>query len=409
MIHEIYLPKLTHDMQKGLLIRWLKKENDLVKKGDILFEVETDKAVSEVEAEEEGYLRGIKVEEGEEAPVGGVIAFLTSERDEELPAEKTARPASKGLAAAAPVPQTEAARREVQTPSSFGRIIASPIARKMAADHAIDLNRLSGSGPHGRIIERDIKAYLAEARQQKGGKATSGTTLSYVDQPLSRAGQIMAARMLESIQSIPQFAVEADVRWDEVIRYKQVWQEQNRRKLSFTAVLVRAAARVIGNYPLLNASCLEQETVRIYREINVGVALQTPDALLVPVIHHAPLKSLSAIMDLLEAYKESALRGAIQPEALAGGTLTISNLGMYGVDRFTALINPPQTAILAVGRIREAACKQADGIVFRSFVTLSLSSDHRVVTGVYAGQFLKALRELLEEPQEIFEEEEDER
>ena len=417
MIYEIFMPKLTHDMQTGILVAWVKKENDLVKKGDVLFEVETDKAISEVEAEDEGYLRGISVEDGQEVKVGEVIAYLTSDETEPLPAGSGSQPTDEApeqpeAVAGEPVmkkedPSPDSVSPDSVSPDSLERIFISPIARRMAEESQIDIHKVPGSGPRGRIIERDITAVLAARAATKPGKLAN--TVAYQDRRMSRANQVMAARMVESVQTIPQFVVEMAVRLDEVLRYKAIWQEQHQKKLSLTAILIRAVSQVLGGFPLLNASVIEPETIRVYEDINIGIAFQTAESLLVPVVHNAPARSMFEIMTIMDQFRMVASERGFQPEDLALGTFTISNLGMYGVERFTALINPPQTAILAVGSSHDQLVRTDKGFGFCSAIALRLSTDHRVITGVYASQFLTALRELLENPKTLILQEVDQR
>mgnify|MGYP003931830689 CR=1 FL=1 len=402
MIYEVFMPKLTHDMNTGVLVAWLKKESDFVSKGEILFEVETDKAISEVEADNQGFLRRISVDEGQEVQVGEIIAYISTDANETLP------PEYKVLSSIADEVEDKAKKSDEQTlknegehlPAPSDRLFISPIALRMVEEAGIDVNQITGSGPRGRIIERDVNKFLSI--QTEGKLNLSSNVLNYEEQKMKFANKTMAARMLESAQTIPQFVVDIDVRLDEIFNYRSNWQEKNGKKLSLTVLIIRAVSQILESFPLLNASVIGNETIRVYQDINVGVAFQTEESLLVPVIHNASKKSIMDIVNELDRFKLMAGQGGFQQEDLALGTFTISNLGMFNVKRFTALINPPQTAILAVGSKHDKSERSECGFIFFPVITLSLSSDHRVITGVYASRFLNELRDLIENPKSMF-------
>ena len=402
MIYEVFMPKLTHDMNTGVLVAWLKKESDFVSKGEILFEVETDKAISEVEADNQGFLRRISVDEGQEVQVGEIIAYISTDANETLP------PEYKVLSSIADEVEDKAKKSDEQTlknegehlPAPSDRLFISPIALRMVEEAGIDVNQITGSGPRGRIIERDVNKFLSI--QTEGKLNLSSNVLNYEEQKMKFANKTMAARMLESAQTIPQFVVDIDVRLDEIFNYRSNWQEKNGKKLSLTVLIIRAVSQILESFPLLNASVIGNETIRVYQDINVGVAFQTEESLLVPVIHNASKKSIMDIVNELDRFKLMAGQGGFQQEDLALGTFTISNLGMFNVKRFTALINPPQTAILAVGGKHDKSERSECGFIFFPVITLSLSSDHRVITGVYASRFLNELRDLIENPKSMF-------
>jgi pyruvate dehydrogenase E2 component (dihydrolipoamide acetyltransferase) len=401
MIQEIFMPKLTHDMQSGLLVRWLKNENDFVKKDEPIFEVETDKAISEVTAEREGYLRGICAEADDDIPVGTVIAFLTESLTTQLP-EGAGVPSDPHLSALPPqkaAPKVQALHEHQLTDeknvSSSDRIFISPIARRLAEEHGIDIYTLQGSGPRGRIVERDILAHVSQNRETQGAAA-------FTERPLTAAEKAMADRMLESVRSIPQFNLEMAVCLEALNQEKQIWEQKNGKTLTYTAIMAYAVAQILPVFPLLNAALTAPEAVRLYDHINLGVAMQSSETLFVPVIHQAEMLSLPAFVDQLLSFKTTAESGGFTPQRLSGGTFTLSNLGMYGVDSFTALIVPPQTGILAVGAIHERVVRVDDGIRFLPYISLRLSCDHRLITGVYASQFLQTLQQVLENPQQLF-------
>ncbi len=278
-------------------------------------------------------------------------------------------------------------------------MVATPIARRMARELSIDLAMIAGSGPHGRIIEADVRAY--HSLQQSGTPDFSmEREVPFERIVMSRLQITSARRMTLSSQTIPQFVLEVDVEMSEAQRLRQSIHWAGERHPSYTAILVQAAARALQNHPRLNAS-LDGEFIRCYQEINVGVAIATAEGLLVPVIHKANALRLRQVQEILDEIRDGANRGKIKADFLSGGTFTLSNLGMYGVDRFQALINPPEAAILAAGRIRELPWSSSDGIQVRPILTLRLSCDHRLLDGATAAPFLVEVKNLLENPYEM--------
>lgn len=403
MAIEIIMPRLTHDMTQGVIVRWLKNDGDYVKKDEPLFDVETDKAVSEVLSEAEGYLGSVIAHEGDAVPIGSTIAYLLSE-GESPPSLGVSEPGSPELLLPVqPVIPTvelqakeELARKGTPDPNVgfHPKTIASPIAKRIAKEHGIDLSQLSGSGPRERIIERDIRAYLAQ--QEKLTEKTADLS-AYDVIPLNQVRQTIAARMSESARNAPHFLLEVDVNMSECRRLRQHYNDSGPVKISFTTILIKVVSRVLRMHPQMNVSYHDDRLHR-YRDINLGIAVATPDGLRVPVLKNIETRNFREIQEELEQIVENAKNGRINLENLGGGTFTISNLGMYGIDRFQAIINPPEAAILAVGRIRDLAWVTPQGIRSQPIMNLRLSIDHRAVDGAGAAPFLADIQKVLENP-----------
>lgn len=405
MAVEVFLPRLTHDMKSGIFVRWLKAEGELVKPDEALYEVETDKAVTEVAASAGGVLKRMDYKEGDEILIGTVIAYLLAEGEElpkagnrdfiadrsQLITVKTSQAAS--IENASPQPD-----RRIQD-----RLIATPIARRMARELNVDLAQIAGSGPQGRIIEADVHAYLSRHPSETTDSLPRMQEVPFELIPLSRIQLTTGQRMALSSQTIPQFTLEVDVDMSEAQRLRQLRKRtlwEGDKNPSYTAILIRVVARALHSHPRLNAS-LDGEFIRCYQEINLGVAVATPEGLLVPVIRKADMLRLRQIQEILDEIQDEAARGKIKSDHLSGGTFTVSNLGMFGIDRFQAIINPPEAAILAAGRIRELPWATSEGVQVRPILTLRLSCDHRLLDGATAAPFLMDIKNLLENPYEL--------
>jgi pyruvate dehydrogenase E2 component (dihydrolipoamide acetyltransferase) len=415
MAVEVYLPKMSDHMQAGKIIRWLVKEGELVKRGQVLFEIETDKAVGEVEAPADGTLQGVRIPEGGEAPVGQAVAFITRPGETPLAYSSTA-PASP-LPPTVPQSGPDSITRSPTPPIAPSSIIpATPIARRVAKDLGIDLRLLKGSGPNGRVREGDVRAYHAsltpalspEERQERTAQAAyippagQPSDLQPENVQLSTLQKITAERMLEAIRNIPHFFLQVDVDMTRALGLLDQVRERILAEVgvraSVTALLVRVAAQAIKQHPRVNAS-FEDSALKVHSQINIGVAAGTEGGLVVPVIHQADQKSLAQIAAEVKRYQAQLAGLRFTPQELSGGTFTLSNLGMYGVDRFSAIINPPQSAILAAGRIAKTPAALADDTVaVRPIMTLTLSVDHRALDGVQGAQFLAEVKALLEQP-----------
>ena len=349
---DVIMPALGMAQETGKVLRWLKQDGDTVRKGEPLLEVETDKVTVEIEAPADGTLAGVRVAEGTEVPVGEVIALVLGEGE------------SEGAATVA-APVAVPARRRGK--------LASPKARKLAQERGIDLDSLTGSGPNGAIVAADLEHVAAtEPEPRKLQVATSSVW------------KTMAERTQRSWQEVPHFYLHRDVDASRLLSWKSVAPAGT----SVTDLLIKVCAEALKRHPRVNAA----------DEINVGVAVATEDALIVPVVHGADALTLPQISERRKQVAEAARAGKLRPDDVQGGTFTISNLGMYGVDAFQAIVNAPQAAILAVGRTSERPWVVDGQVVARPVMTLSVSFDHRVVDGARGAEFLDTLASLIEEP-----------
>jgi len=407
MAVEVFMPKLTHDMDAGVLLEWYKQEGDEVRKGEPIFSVETDKAAVDVEAEESGTLHGLRFEPGDEIPVGEVVGRIVA-AGEEIPAESEVRGAPARPPTPSHPPRSAGRRSEASGPPSpwaGGRIVASPVARRLAKKHSIDLRQLHGRGPHGRITKADVEAYLAQRTTVPDvtvppDKALFSGEAPYDVVQLSKLRRTTGQRMLTSVRTVPHFSLEIEVDTSEAGRWRARYAEGNRGNVSYTALLVKVVAHALRQHSQLNASFVDGE-LRVYREVNVGVAVATTDGLMVPVIHRADEMSLGQIQATIAHLREKAQAETptkFASDEVRDGTFTVSNLGMYGIDAFQAIINPPEAAILAVGRIAERPVGVEGQIVLRPMMRLVLSVDHRVVDGAQAASFLSTVRRCIENP-----------
>ena len=428
---DVTMPKLSDTMEEGKILRWLKQPGEKVAIGDVLAEVETDKANMELEAFDEGVLSDVRVKEGESAPVGAVIAVLA-------PAEEgkgAARPAAAAESRRKPEPAISAkpaprpaetpsgtvrgegrpeAARESWRPTVVGRreaaaeaeeaeqVKASPRARRLAREHQIDLASLAGTGPGGRIVEKDIEAAIAArgtAPMKEAAPAPEAPRRGERRVELSRLRRTTAKRMGESKREVPHFYVSADARMDEAVRLKEALAGLGGEfeGITFTHLVLKAVGVALTRVPEVNAS-YDGDAMVLHDRVNVGLATSVEQGLIVPVIHDCDRQPLGAIVQQARAVVERARAGRFESNDLSGGTFTISNLGMYPVSQFAAVINPPQAAILAVGVIREVPVVDGDRVVPGRMMTVTLSCDHRIIDGVIAGRFLAELRGLLERP-----------
>ena len=416
----VLMPKLSDAMEEGRLLQWLKKEGDRVQGGDILASIETDKAEIELEAFGAGVLRKILAAEGESVPVGKLIAIL-AEPDEDIsalvggaapaaaPKAEAKPPAPAAAAAPAPTvappapPKVEAKPPAPAAPAAEpGWIPASPIARRMAKDAGIDLAQLTGSGPGGRILERDIEAFLGAKAQQKGGAEVPAGEREFEDKDLSTIRKTIATRMIQSKAPIPHFTVtvEADMGEAQHLRSSLNAVDPDAEKLSINHILIKAVALALKRNPSINAAYLDGK-VRLFRKIHIGVAVALPDGLIVPVIRDCDRKSLGEIAREARGLIERARNKKLRPEEYSGGTFAVSNLGMYDVVEFTAVIDPAHGAILAVGKIEEKPAVVGGQIAIRQRLLLTGSFDHRIIDGAMGAQFLQELKKILENPVQL--------
>ena len=390
---ELTMPKLSDSMADAVILRWLKAAGEDFARGEGLIEVETDKATVVYEAEWDGTLDAILVPEGATVAVGEPIATLVN-GDGAAPT-RAAPPPPPAQPAAPPPPE-----RAVAEATAPGRAVATPVARRTAVELGISLHGITGTGPGGRITVEDVQRAAAEGGTTAGPPAetpVSGRGEVTVHEPTPTQATI-ARRMAESATTIPVFTVSVDVDVSQIVATRREARERGDDAPSVNDFVVKAAAATLRELPRFNASYVDGK-VESYSRVNVGIAVATDDALLVPVIRDADRKSLTELGEEARALAEGARRRALKPEDFHDGTFTVSNLGMFGVRAFTAIIDPPQVAILAVGSARRAPVEEApDRVAFRDVLTVTLSCDHRVVYGADGARFLSRLRELLERP-----------
>ncbi len=445
---DVTMPKLSDTMEEGKILRWLKQVGDAVRIGDVLAEVETDKANMELEAYDEGTLAEVRVGEGEGAPVGAVIAVL-SQAGEQAPKTagaavrparevKPAPPPEKPVAKAEPAPEPRPAKAEPAAPQApvapppreqwrpsvvrrpepaeAAQVRASPLARRIAREHDLDLATIAGTGPGGRIVEKDVEAALAERNAAVPAETAppvaavtmraEGRAVRTEVPPsgarrveLSRIRRTTAKRMSDAKREVPHFYASADVAMDEAVRLKEslVALGEDWVGLTYTHLVLKAVGLALRRVPEVNASFDGDATI-LHGAVNVGMATATDDGLMVPVVRGCDHEPLGAIVRQARGLVERARAGRFAGDDLSGATFTVSNLGMFPVSEFAAIINPPQAAILAVSAIREVPVVRDGAVVPGRVMTVTLSSDHRLVDGVIAGRFLRELKALLEHP-----------
>jgi pyruvate dehydrogenase E2 component (dihydrolipoamide acetyltransferase) len=420
---EILMPALSPTMTEGNLAKWHKREGDEVKAGDVIAEIETDKATMEVEAVDEGTLGRILVPEGAQGvKVNAPIALLLGEGEDESALDQAAKgkpaaeapkpppaageqpptpPAEPAPAAATPAPPTPAAAR-----ANGERIFASPLARRMAEQAGLDLAHIAGTGPHGRIIKADIDAALAreptpEAPPRPAAPPAAPPAVGlppFVEQPHSNIRKTIARRLTEAKREQPHFYLTIDCEIDKLLEIrKELNGRSDQYKLSVNDFVIRAAALALMQVPAANASWTEQ-AVRLYQSADISVAVAIPAGLITPIIRGAERKGLAAISNEMKDLIQRAREGKLKPEEYQGGTFSVSNMGMYGIRDFAAVINPPQGAILAVGAGEQRPIVRGGALAIATMMTCTLSVDHRVVDGVIGAEFLAAFKKLIEDP-----------
>jgi pyruvate dehydrogenase E2 component (dihydrolipoamide acetyltransferase) len=423
MAKDILMPLLSPSMTEGTLVKWLKKEGDTVKSGDVLAEVETDKATMDLEAFDSGILRKITVPEGTKVPVQTRIGIIGT-KDEKIDESAPSAPASTGAPkeSTAPTPAKPDVK-EAKTPADStgspataapstpsngngSRVKASPLAKKVAAEKGVSLATLSGSGPGGRIVKADVLNAPAGGSSSVGG----GSSI-YAKGPVAKDGStklttmrsVIAKRLLESKTTIPHFYLTIEIDAKPMMDLRTQLNDSLGKvkppvKLSFNDFVLKASAEAVRRVPAVNAS-FEGDSIRQFPDVQLSFAVAIAEGLITPIIKEAQNKSLIQISGEAKALAAKAKEGKLKPDEFQGGTFTVSNLGMLGIDSFSAIINPPQAAILAVGNIVKKAVVDAnDNIVVGHRQSITLSCDHRVVDGAVGAAYLKELRELLEKP-----------
>ena len=404
----VIMPSLGFDMTEGLLARWLKNEGDPVVKGQAIAEIETEKATVEIEAAVSGILVRIIVQAGETVPIGTLIGVIAEAGEEvtTVSAPSPSPPAPAPPAPSAPAPPSPPASpppspvleaREGAVPSE-ARVKASPVARKMAEEARLDLSHIKGTGPGGRVVERDIEAAIAagSAPASPGVQAgpASGATV-----PLNRMRKTIARRMTESKATAPHFYITVEINMDDAMKMREQLNglAPETERISVNDLIVAAAARTLARFPALNASYREGN-LEMHSQVNIGIAVALEDGLIPPVLRDADKKTLKRIAAESRELTERARANKLRSDDLGGGTFTVSNLGMFDVDEFIAIINPPEAAILAVGAVTRRPVAAAGEVRISSLMKTTLSVDHRVADGAQAGRFMQEFKKLLENP-----------
>ncbi|MEE6187827.1 pyruvate dehydrogenase complex dihydrolipoamide acetyltransferase [Niabella digestorum] len=402
----VLMPRLSDTMTEGVIASWAKNVGDDVKKGDLLAEIETDKATMELESYKSGKLLYQGAKAGEKIQVNDLLCIIGEEG--KVNVDEIVAAVKGGGATAAPKEEAKAQPQETSTPaassapaeaSTDGRIKASPLARKLAAERGIDLSKVQGSGDNGRIVKADIDNYVATAAAAPATQSagTPAAQVAFEDKPVSQMRKVIAKRLSESKFSAPHFYITMSIDMDAAVASRAKLNETSPVKISFNDLVIKACAIALKQHPVINSSWLG-DTIRVNKHVNIGVAVAVDEGLLVPVVRNADTKSLSQIAAEVKEYAKKAKDKKLQPSDWEGNTFTISNLGMFGVDEFTAIINPPDACILAVGGISQVPVVKNGTIVPGNVMKVTLSCDHRVVDGANGAAFLQTLKSLLEEP-----------
>ena len=420
------MPKLSPTMEEGQISRWLKKEGDKVSMGEPLAEIDTDKATMEMQALANGVLRKILVKEGESAPLGQLIGVI-AEPDEDISsllseAPQQPAPATAQKEAQSAVSQREEPTQQTQKPEAksaasgngaSGRLIVSPLAARMAAEAGLDLRSLQGSGPGGRIIKKDIEAALSQqpAQISAGGKqptlrliegkaqqpVVAGAS-TYREVPASEIRRTIARRLVTSLGPVPHFFLTSEIEMDRAAEMRRgINALDPDLKISVNDIIIKVTAAALMQHPEVNAS-FQDKVIRYYEHADIGVAVAIEDGLITPVIRSADLKSLSQIASEVRELAERARSRKLKPEEYTGATFSVSNLGMFGIDEFTAIINPPEAGILAIGAMTPRPVVRDGAVVVRQMMRVTMSCDHRIIDGATGAKFLQTFKKILENP-----------
>lgn len=432
MAEVIRMPRMSDTMEEGNIIGWLKDEGDSVEPGETLAEVETDKATMELDSFFEGVLLHIAVKEGP-VPIDGVIAVIGEEGEDwkaAIEAAKSENGSEEASAEEAPAEEEKEEKKETPKPEAQPepaastpppsqedqRIKASPLAKNMAKDAGIDISTLQGSGDHGRIVKRDIEAAIEAQKSapapapkaapaaepaEEGPKVTpfvyGGGESNFEEVPISQMRKTIARRLGESKFTAPHFYLTLEINMGKVIKMRKRLNEVAPTKISFNDFVVKASALALRQHPSVNSSWLDDK-IRINKDINIGVAVAVSEGLLVPVVNYADIKTLSQINVEVKELAKKAQNRKLSLEEMQGNTFTISNLGMFGIEEFTAIINPPDSCILAIGSIIEKPIVKDGELAIGNMMKVTLSCDHRVVDGATGTQFLQTFKDILEDP-----------
>lgn len=417
MAIKIEMPKLSDTMEEGVIAKWNVKEGDKISAGDIIAEVETDKATMDVEAFDDGTLLKIIPQEGDAVPLGGLIAVIgeegedisdildgaggsgSSESSSSDDSDKKEEKKSEEKEEEKSDQKSES--KETSSESDSGRVKASPLAKKMAEDKGIDLTSVQGSGPDGRVVKKDIEEYKGGSSFSKPSSSSTASrsfeSLESKEVKVSQMRKVIARRLSESKFTNPHFYETIDIDMKAAMAARSSMNEANDVKISFNDIVVKACAIALTRHQAINSSW-HDDVIKEHGDVNVAVAVAIDEGLMTPVITHADKKGLSEISSETRELAGLARDRKLQPEQMEGSTFTISNLGMFGIEEFTAIINPPNACILAVGAIRDVPVVENGAVVPGKRMKITLSSDHRIVDGAKAAQFLNTVKNLLENP-----------
>lgn len=418
MAEVILMPKLSDTMTEGVVAEWHKKVGDTVSSGELLAEIETDKATMEFESFYDGVLLHIGIEKGATAPVNDVLAIIgekgediqglladakksnavaeeAPKQEEVLKEEKEAAP----VQAATPAPAPKPAPQPLAQTATDARIFASPLAKKLAEEKGIDVGLVRGTGENGRIVKRDVENYVPYERPAGGNSFTAAPagTESYRDENVSQMRKVIAKRLAESKFTAPHFYLTLEIDMDNAIASRKAMNAQEGVKVSFNDMVVKAVAMSLRKHPTVNSAWMG-DFIRRNDHVHIGVAVAVEDGLLVPVVRFADTKGLAQIGAEVKEFAQKAKDKKLQPQDWEGNTFTISNLGMYGIEEFTAIINPPDSCILAVGGIKQVPVVKNGQVVPGNIMKVTLSCDHRVVDGASGSEFLNTFKSYLENP-----------
>ncbi len=399
----VRMPKMSDTMQEGVIAAWLKKEGDTIQTGDILAEIETDKATMELESYEDGVLLYIGVKQHETVPVDSVLAII-GDKDTDIQAVLQAEEQKNSIniqqeqpiASQVVIPNTVESQQEKISTST--RIKVSPLAKKIAKEKGYPLKQIQGTGGEGRIIKRDIDAFNYTENNCLSDKKFSDLSQEFQDIPISSMRKTIAQRLTDSKQKIPHFCINSVVNMDQVLAMRKEMNAHIATKISINDIIVKATAKALQEHPAVNASWLGN-TIRQYYTVNIGIAVAIDDGILVPVIRSVEKKTLENLSLETKNLVQKAKSKQLQPQEWEGATFTISNLGMFGVDSFTAIINPPASCILAIGSIKPTPIVDDNSqIAVANTMHITLSCDHRIVDGSIGALFLQSLKNFLEAP-----------
>ena len=418
---KVHMEALSPTMEEGRLVKWTKHEGDTVKSGDTLAEVETDKAVMELVARADGQLLKVVVAEGSTVPVGNVVAWIgkPGEKVDGVGSQESGAGAAKpahaatakpARAPATPPPAPAPTARPAAAPADATRVKASPLARRIAKDAGVDLKLLQGSGPGGRVIKRDVEGGATQAQAvatptPSSRLPTPSTRLPtpgvpYEDVPLTQIRKTIAKRLAASIGPIPHFFLTTEIDMERAAEAREALNKQlgeEGAKISFNDIIIKAVALALVQHRACNA-WFQEDHIRYWNEVHIGMAVAIEDGLITPVIHNADLKSLREIGGESRELAGRARSRRLKPEEYTGATFSVSNLGMFDIDHFTAVINPPEAGIVAIGSIVPQAVPEGDRVVVRRRMKLTMSCDNRVIDGATGAAFLRKLKQMLENP-----------